>query len=247
MIVESLLKRGDIHTVYGEDSLFQTSIENFWVGAVMDGCSSAVESCFAATLFSKLVAKGCKLLPYLNKIQPDLNLQTMSAKLVGEFILNQVFSDIKKLQKQLLLENSEILSTLTLAVINSDSKSAYINFSGDGYYTINDQLFEIDQNNTPDFLGYHTNKSFEEWLTNHTYACELKNINSLTIATDGIAKLFKPNGTKHTDLIPQEYLTIQNIQSGKSTSIDHRYNSLTNEHELIPFDDIAILHFSLDQ
>lgn len=246
MIVESLLKRGYIHAVYGEDALFQTTLENYWVGAVMDGCSSAVESCFAATLMAKMVAKGCKLLPYLDKIQPDLNLKSMSAQMVGEFVLSQVFSDLKKLQKQLLLENIEILTTLTLAVINSHNKTAYINFSGDGYYEINNQLFEIDQNNTPDFLGYHTDKSFEVWLKNHTYSSEFKNIHSLTIATDGIAKLFKPDGNKHNELIAQDYLMLQNTKVKKNQSLDEKYNSLTNEFELIPYDDIAILRYSVE-
>lgn len=244
MKIQSLLKRGYSHAIYGEDALFHTTINNKWnIGAIMDGCSSARESCFAATLLSKLVAKGCKLLPIIEKIQPELTLDKMTPQMVGEFILSQVFSDIISTQKRLLLENIEILSTLSLLVYNEITKEVYINISGDGFYAINNKLSEVDQNNTPDFLGYHTNKSFEVWLHNHTKIIQQQNVNSVSIATDGISKLYSEDGKKHSSINPQEYLIIPQEKKDKKLSLDARYNILSKNFNLIPFDDIAIIQF----
>lgn len=241
MNTQSLLKRGFSHPVYGEDALFHTTLENIWhIGAVMDGCSSAVESSFTAQLLSKLVSKGCKLLPQLEQTQANLSIKELSPVAIGEFILNQVFSGLQQLKKQLLLDKLELLSTLTLVVLNETTKEAYLNFCGDGYYSVNGFSFDVDQDNTPDFPGYHLDKSFEEWLKNHTYSSQLKNVNSICIATDGIAKLLSADGKRIPKVNSAEIL----LSPDESLRLNERYDKLIEKHGLIPYDDIAILAYN---
>jgi hypothetical protein len=45
MRLDSLLKRGGLHEVYGEDAQYHINIGNDWlIAAVMDGCSSGKDS-----------------------------------------------------------------------------------------------------------------------------------------------------------------------------------------------------------
>ena len=75
MKLDSLLKKGGFHEVYGEDAQCHINIGNDWfVAGVMDGCSSGKESYFSSSLLVKLLRKSCRTLPLLAEINPDLNL-----------------------------------------------------------------------------------------------------------------------------------------------------------------------------
>lgn len=242
MQIEKLLKRGSNHETYCEDAAFHTSLaEGWYVGAVMDGCSSAKESYFASTLFSKLVAKACKTVPYLNKIQPDFVLAETSPKVLGEFILNQVFEGVKKAHNQFLLDEIELLSTLIITVAHRMHRTAWVNISGDGFIGINDELIEIDQNNIPDFLGYHLNLTFEDWLEKHSKSYEIDNFERLHISTDGISKFIDKQGR----LIKNRSISqlLLSIKTNSVQSLKEAYSTLITKEKLTPFDDIGVIRF----
>lgn len=242
MEVESLLKRGSIHTEYCEDAVFYTSISDDWIiGSVMDGCSSAKESYFASTLFSKLISKACKTLPYLSRIQSDLSLSELSPKKLGESILSQVFDNVKKAHQQFLLDEIELLTTLLIAVVNVKTNKAWVNISGDGFIEIDNRLIELDQNNVPDYLSYHLKLSFESWLKKHTQSFELSNFKQLTITTDGISKFIDKSGGFPKDFNSANFLL--SINSKNPLNLNNAFAVLAQEHQLTPFDDIGIIRF----
>lgn len=242
MQIESLLKKGITHENYCEDAVFHTSIaEGWYIGAVFDGCSSAKESYFAATLMAKLVSKACKTLPYLSKIQPEFKLAETSPKIIGEFILNQVFEGFKKAHNQFLLDEIELLSTIILAVAHGTHRIGWINISGDGFIAINDELIEIDQNNVPDYLSYHLNLGFDEWLKDHTKSYEIDRFEKLHIATDGISKFIDKKGALNKNRsITQALLS---VKTNSEQSLKDAYDHLTQKQKLSPFDDIGIIRF----
>lgn len=242
MHIENLLKRGVTHENHCEDAVFHTAISDVWhVGAVMDGCSSAKESYFAASLISKLIAKACKTIPYLNKVQPHLSITELSPKSLGEFILNQVFEGLKEAHNQFLLDEIELLSTLIISIVHRTNRSAWINISGDGFIAINDELIEIDQNNTPDYMAYHLDMKYDDWLTKHTKTFEIDNFEKLHISSDGIQKFVDKKGSiVRGRSIPHSLLS---IKTNSEQSLKDAYFVLTEKQNLSPFDDIGVIRF----
>jgi hypothetical protein len=242
MKVDKLVKRGNIHPNYCEDAVFETSLDENWlIGCVMDGCSSGKDSHFASALFVKLVGKACKTLPYLSKIQPELALSALTPQYIGEFILSQVFNDVKSLHKKLIITEIELLSTLLLAVVHKHTKEGWINISGDGYISINDAVIEIEQNNIPDYLAYHLDLNFDKWLKDHTISYESVNISKLSISTDGINKLLDIKGLRSKKVNPVDFML--SVKQKTTDSLEVMYNELNTKHQLVPFDDLGIIRF----
>jgi hypothetical protein len=49
-----------------------------------------------------------------------------------------------------------------------------------------DKSFDFEQNNKPDYLGYHLNEDFEYWFTNQKRRISKHGIKSFSLSTDGI-------------------------------------------------------------
>ncbi len=237
MKVDFFTQKGHFHNLHTEDSLFHSDINKRWfIAAVMDGCSSGKESYFISSLYSKLLEKAIASLSedyiYSDTLTPDQ---------LGECLLEHVFNKTKQSMDLLELDTIEVLATMILMVYNKDSHEIYINTSGDGCFSINNQITNIDQNNIPDFMGYHLNLTFESWLKTHTQAHIQSDVQSASIATDGITKVINTKRGPDEDFLLEYFLT--DIHSNKSL-ID-RYSKLVKKQKLIPADDIAIVGFSL--
>lgn len=241
--IDSFLQRGKVHSNYNEDALFFKTLDDTWfVGAVMDGCSSGKDSYFASGLYAKSIQKSALTIPHLEKMNSAIKLADMDEKMISRIFLNQLFDDVKKALRNLLLEKSELLSTLILLIYNIKSKKAMISVSGDGFYSINGIISKIDQNNMPDFMGYHLDKSFDEWFANHVQSLSFENVNEAAIATDGIDKLFDEKKKKSTKINTVNILL--NNPEEDSDDLETTYNKLISEHHLFPYDDLAIIKVS---
>ena len=188
MKIHTFSQIGQFHTNHNEDHLITTSItDNQQLIAVMDGCTMGIESHFASTLIGKLLRKIAKEIGYRSfaeKRQFDLPFLLKET-------MRQLFSHLQKLQYQLDLKREELLSTLILGVIDRQEKNTEILTIGDGLICCNGELFEYEQNNQPDYLGYHLRESFEEWYVLQNQRLSFSQIEDLSIATDGIFS-FKP-------------------------------------------------------
>ena len=80
----------------------------------------------------------------------------------------QLFEDIQKIRRTLFLNVEEMLSTLILMVFDFRNNFAWINISGDGVVVHNGATKEIDQSNMPDYLSYHIDMKFNDWIKKHT-------------------------------------------------------------------------------
>ncbi len=236
MKIDTLLLKGNIHEVYGEDSLFTKQFNDEWfIGAVMDGCSSGTDSHFASALMSKLIAKSCKTIVILNEFS-DLKLDEMSPKELGLHVLNQVFDDLKKSQKSLMLTTIENLSTLLLMIYHQPSKRVFINVSGDGFFMVNDEVTTIDQNNTPNYMAFHSKLKFDDWLTSHSISYEFDNVKHLAISSDGIMKYFDADNKPISKVD-----TLNLMLKQDELNLRQRHDLLVNNYKLVPFDDVSVI------
>lgn len=183
MKIHTFSEIGQFHNNHNEDHLLTTSIgDKTQLIAVMDGCTMGIESHFASTLIGKLLRKIEKEMGYrifAEKTQPDLSFLLKET-------MQQLFSHLQKLQPQLDLKREELLSTLILVVIDIHKKQSEILVVGDGLVCCNGQLFEYEQDNHPDYLGYHLQEKFEEWYALQKQRLSFSDVQDLSIATDGI-------------------------------------------------------------
>lgn len=241
MKIYTHISKGLHHPVFGEDFIYHHTLDdNILVCAVMDGCSSGQDSHFVSALYGKSIHKSCRMIPHMSEIQEDFDINTMSLEEIGSFILNQLFEDIKKTKKLFFLEMEEILSTLVLMVCDSKKKTAWINVSGDGLFVVNGEVTDIDQNNMPDFMGYHLEESFELCYQSSTKGWFFSDIHDVSISTDGISKFYKKPATQVKDIDPLDFLLIQKPKESSDNFLNHQYNNLIKEG-FIPADDIGII------
>jgi len=242
MNIYNHLSSGKYHVTNGEDYLYHQYInEKYLIAAVMDGCSSGKESFFASAAYGKSLRKSCRMLPNMKEIISVFDLLSMEKEAIGTFILQQLYTDIKKLKKLFFLNIEEILSTLTLMVFDLNNNSAWVNMSGDGIIYCNGELHEIDQKNMPDYLGYHLDKPFEVWYQDHTECKEYSNITDISISTDGINKLVQKTPGEGEEIDPIDYFLGQKPNIYSEKFLDEAYQYLTKSIGYIPYDDMGII------
>ena len=192
MKMSTLLKRGIHHNNFNEDFLYTHSLsKDLIVCAVMDGCSSAKDSQFSSSLYAKSLHKSSRMLPQMKEIMEEFDLDKMTLDAIAEFFLKQLFEDLKRVKKLFFLEREELLSTLVFMVIHKNKKTACIKMSGDGIFAVHKKVTEIDQNNIPNFLGYHLDSSFEEVKDTEIQTWSFEQVSDISISTDGIDKFRK--------------------------------------------------------
>jgi hypothetical protein len=163
MIIYTTLTIGEHHTNHCEDYLITAEIgKEKILCAVMDGCSMGTDSYFAATLTGKLLRKIANEYSYKEFIskQPNDLQQTLAG------IVRQLFLELRVLKNSIQLQREEILNTLSIAVIDSSKATGEFLCVGDGLICLNGEFFEFEQNNKPDYLGYHLQEDFDTWYAN---------------------------------------------------------------------------------
>jgi hypothetical protein len=242
MVSFILNKTGYFHDIHTEDHVFLKEIEHDWmVGAVMDGCSSGIETYFASTLYGKILQKACRMLPHLNKINPDFSLNEMNAEFIGSFMLNQIFDDLRKTHKLLSTDLVEMLSTLLLLIYNKKNRSAWINISGDGLIVQNGKILEIDQNNVPDYMAYHLDVPFNQWKDQFTNTYTYENVHDVSLSTDGISKFISHSEKRPRSIDPIHYLLIDKSLSTEENMLEEKFKILEKEYGLVPYDDLGMI------
>jgi hypothetical protein len=248
MHIYTLITPGTYHPLNCEDHIFNKYIgDRYLVAAVMDGCSSGVQSQFASLLYGKSLNKACLMLSDRKQVAADFDFVTISKESLGQFILGQLFEDVKRVKKGLFLSTEEILSTILLLVYDLNDNTAWINISGDGLLAYNGEISEFDQQNRPDYLAYHLDITFDQWLGNHTTTHDYQDVRDISISTDGLQKLRKNPQRSSIDIDPVDLFLIQKPQGSQERALLNSYLSLTEEEKYIPYDDIGIVRMIPEQ
>lgn len=162
MNIYTALQIGDFHLNHCEDYLFVGELgSDKLVCAVMDGCTMGTDSYLASTVTGKLLRKIVKQRNYLQAYTKS-GLQDSLEELLKS-ILSELFKELGDLKNRLLLNQDELLSTLSLLVVDKRSGEGVVLVIGDGVVAINGNITSFDQDNKPDYLGFHLGRDFESW------------------------------------------------------------------------------------
>ncbi len=247
---------GDFHINHNEDYYISSEIGTDKILiAVLDGCSMGKESHFAATLIGKTLRQIAKEYSYKEFIMSGnvgnvgqrhaFALRTLPILLKN--ILRDLFKKLIIFKGSLGLEREELLSTLILGIVDSKEKKAEILTVGDGLVSYNGELMEYEQDDRPDYLGYHLTEDFETWFANQHQKLSLSNINDLSLSTDGIFT-FKPFNNQKYPFITMEqiidFLLKDKKELDSDNALDRKLRHIEKEYGLRPTDDLTIIRWS---
>jgi len=244
MKVFQTLCMGQHHNLHCEDYLLHATIgTQRQLFAVMDGCTMGRDSHFAATLCGKALKKIALERGYLEfkaGAQLDLNLELKA-------ILQRLFQELKSIKNQLLLDQYDLLNTLVLLLWDEIQCAGTIIVIGDGAVYQDGQLHVFDQENRPDYLGYHLEEDFESWFAQQKQLIHVKGFENLSISSDGILS-FAPFDDGEYPLTPNPvYFLLEDAQFVENENmLDKKVRILEKQHGLKPMDDLAIIRLVKD-
>lgn len=240
MNIYSTIRIGDYHQNNCEDHLYINEYgKNMILCAVMDGCTTALESHFASTLVGKILKKICIEKGYKDFIDPD-NLEDIDENLKS--ILKNLLIELKSIKNALMLDTKELLTTMLIMLINKKSEEGLILAIGDGFAIVNGNKHEFDQDNKPDYLGFHLSEDFEKLYDSLEQKIKFNKIIDISIATDGIFTFEKVKPAKsNEDIDTIDFLTIENTNQDQDEMLTLKLKKLEHKYGLVPTDDFSII------
>jgi Protein phosphatase 2C len=245
MHIYSLLQIGSFHTLHCEDALITTEIgPGRILLAVMDGCTMGDDSHLPSTLTAKLLRKISREIDFeIFRDRRELALGELE-----HMVLERLFAELRFLKNHIQLEKSELLCTLVMALVDVRTREANVIVVGDGWVDCNGEGTEFEQDNRPDYLGYHLAEDFGEWFGAQTQRLQFTNVHELSIATDGILSFqqavlgeFEP--VSSAEIVDQ---LLRNRAGRESTTmLQARLKHIAQHHGQGPTDDLAILRVIL--
>ncbi len=237
MKIYTTIQRGHLHKVFCEDFLWTAIPHPNWViGAVADGCSSGQDSHFASALTCKILRK---------QVEKTKFEQAKSPKEVALDLLHSFMADFRQTIDQLALNILEVLSTLLLVIHDVRNKQTFIVILGDGVVAINDQIYNIDQENSPNYPAYYREESKENldiYFLKHYF--EVENAKQIAIATDGVLKFQNEKNLLETNLHDVVvYLLTDHALQNVESMLNRKMNLLAIKQHTVPIDDVAIVRF----
>jgi len=240
MRIYKTLNIGDFHTNNCEDFLVVEQIAtNEKLIAVLDGCTMGTESVFASFLYGKILRNISKKEFYKEFVTNE----PLDLKSKLKEVIKQLIDETKSIQSQLGLDRNELLSTLIIGIINTKESNAEFLTVGDGLICKDGEIIEYEQDDKPDYLGYHLNDDFHKWYDSQSQKLSVSGFKDLSICTDGIYT-FKnlENKTKQKtedDII--QHLLIDNENSEFDNFLDRKIRFLKEKWNHIVTDDLAII------
>ena len=158
-------------------------------------------------------------------------------------VVKELIDHTKKIKNQLGLETNELLSTLIIGIIDTSSSRAEFLTIGDGLICVDGELIEYEQNDRPDYLGYHLADDFDIWFDNQQQKMTINNFEDLSICTDGIFT-FKNLQSKSKQMSENEiirYLLVDNEGADFDNFLNRKVRKLKDKWNHVVTDDLAII------
>jgi len=241
MNIYTTLQIGAYHLNYCEDYLFFDHIDNNRIiCAVMDGCTMGKDSYLIATLVGKLLRKICKALSYKSFYSKEYHSPSLDEYL--KMILKELFSELRILKNQIQLEKEELLTTLIILLADTSVDKGLVLVVGDGVVSINGAVVSFDQNNKPDYLGYHLSEDFDAWYDGQGQKIFISHLEDISIATDGIETFSRVSAPENSDSVdPVNFLLNDMTGIGNDEMLNMKLKSLQHKFGLNHTDDLAII------
>jgi hypothetical protein len=240
MRIYSALQIGHYHINHCEDYLFIGEIGNEkLLCAVMDGCTMGIDSYLASTLVGKLLRKIAKERGY----KELYNLETyIDIEDCLKSIIQELFKELIIAKNQLMLDSKELLTTLIILLVDKKLNNGIVLVVGDGLVSINSRIYDFDQDNKPDYLGFHLNADFDQWYTAQQQKIRFNNIQDISIATDGIFMFLPVNKTDETEVVnPIDFLVVDKSTEENEDMLNLKLKLLEHHYGLKPSDDFAMI------
>jgi len=241
MNIYSALQIGDYHVNHCEDALVIKNMGSDRImAAVMDGCSTAMESHFASSLVAKILRKTVIEIGYQELYRSGSSYFDPDAELRN--ILQNTFTERNLIKNQLMLDEKELLTTLIIVLYHKKEKQGIVLTVGDGIVCINGKIFDYDRDNKPDYLAYHLKENFENWYGNQTQKIFFNDLNDVSIATDGISSFINVKKKDHSEEInPTDYLLLDKTNIDSEEMLNMKLKKLEHYYGMKPTDDLAII------
>ncbi len=236
MNIYTTLQKGEYHLHHCEDYLFLDKINpHTIVCAVMDGCTMGTDSYFISTLTGKILRKIIKAKSYTDFYTPS----SISPAAQLKDITYQLFNELNFLRNQLQLERNELLTTLLLLVADTRLNQGAILVVGDGVININGAITVFDQENKPDYLGYHLSEHFDTWYEKQQ-CIPVGALKDISLATDGITSFIALQPSLEA-IDPLSFLLIDQDRSETDEMLNMKLKSLEHRYGMKPGDDLAVV------
>lgn len=206
----------------------------------MDGCSMGTDSHFAAGLIAKV----------LRRIAKQTNLRSFAEGTTHttagllKATLRTLFKDLKRLNADLDLGDDELLSTLLLAIVDTREQNAEIVIIGDGVVACDEEILEFNQENKPDYLGYHLHEDFEDYWNLLTQRVSAQDFLDLALATDGVFS-FRPFSHDSYRPVTEEellsFLLLHREEGAEDTAYRRKVIYVKNTFGLEATDDFTVV------
>jgi hypothetical protein len=234
---------GDYHTHHCEDDLIIKKIgSDKIICAVMDDCSTAMDSHFASTLTGKILRKAA-----IEKGYQELYENTFTKTLEEELkeIVQNLFKEMVLIKNRLMLDEKELLTTVILLLYHFKEDKGIILSIGDGVICIDGKITEFDRDNKPDYIAYYLHENFEDWYSRQDQKICFDNLRDISISTDGILTFspFKKTDTNEKINVV-EYLMTDLSLADTEEMLDKKIKKLEHHYGLKPTDDLAMIRLT---
>lgn len=240
MNIYSTLQMGDYHTHHCEDDLIIKKIgSDKIICAVMDGCSTAMDSHFASTLTGKILRKTA-----IEKGYQELYEKSCPKDLEEELkeIVENLFNELVSTKNRLMLDEKELLTTVTILLYDIKNDKGIILSVGDGVINVNGKITEFDRDNKPDYMAYHLHENYDTWYARQNQKVFFDKLKDVSIATDGILTFSPIKITDHDEKIdPVKYLITDSSQDETEEMLNKKLKKLEHHYGLKPTDDLALI------
>lgn len=232
---------GQFHINHNEDYLITSDLGNDRrLIAVMDGCSSGTDSYLASTLIGKLLRKIAKQISY----KAFIHKHALPIEDVLKTLALTLFDELVAINRILDLRSDEILSTLLLGIVDEAHFNATVMVVGDGIIHVNGTTNEYENDNKPDYLGYHLTSNKEEWFNTKTQRISFQEVNDISIATDGIFTFKNFDGRSYPEISEdqiQEAFFTNTDELDNPNKLKKTLTKLKEVNGLMPSDDLTMI------
>ena len=202
------------------------------------------ESVFASILFGKILRNIAKTKFYEDFVTNE----SIEIKNKLKAVVRELIEQTKNIKNQLGLETNELLSTLIIGIIDTTQSKAEFLIIGDGLICKDGEFIEYEQDDKPDYLGYHLADDFDVWFDNQKQKLTISNFKDLSISTDGIFT-FKNLQDKSKQMTENEilkYLLMDNEGAEFDNFLDRKVRELKDKWNHLVTDDLAIIRIKND-
>lgn len=222
-MIQILNKRSSTHPNWCEDNYWVNETDEYIQGAVLDGCSTGINSHFASTLIKYSFERSNNL---VHIRRDDLNNYF-------DVIISRVRNDLNDVKTALNLTELNLLSTIVFFFYNKKDKSLWVKFIGDGVIYVNGNEIINDENNMPDYIAYHLNEwwpTFYSWIESRR-TLNFENVENFAICSDGIHSLVNLKNPHIKKEVAINFLIIDDQWKGLENGLNKKFNILTNRDE----------------